>query len=213
MFIDNLCKQYQIKFWIESLLASASREAFFGTRLVSTYFHWNTDYHDNSIIHKLRHFFSMRTLSNLYVVYAFCRWKVSFLLLQLNIESLTTLSTTKLLVNFFKHSDWVFLLQKKAFIRMKIDLSGRMVLFMKKFFNLITLSLLIKQQDRNFPFIFHVFSNQYYSFESNTPLHSRRYGGKTNAAKVIAPIHNLYLISVTSERMLDFSNKVLPSTF
>ena len=84
---------------------------------------------------------------------------------------------------------------------------------MKKFFNLITLSLLIKQQDRNFPFIFHVFSNQYYSFESNTPLHSRRYGGKTNAAKVIAPIHNLYLISVTSERMLDFSNKVLPSTF
>ena len=76
-----------------------------------------------------------------------------------------------------------------------------MVLFMKKFFNLITLSLLIKRQDGNFAFVSQVFSSQYYSLENNTPLHSRRSGDKLNAAVVIAAVHNIYLISVTCDRI------------
>ena len=83
----------------------------------------------------------------------------------------------------------------------RINWENGIVYEKKKFLNLITLLLLIKQQNRNFAFISQVFSNQYYSFENNTPSHSRRYGDKTNAAVVIAAVHNLYLISVTSDRI------------
>ena len=69
----------------------------------------------------------------------------------------------------------------------------------EKVLHLITLWLLIKRQDGNFAFISQVFSNQYYSFESKTPWHSRRSGDKTNAAVVIAAVHNIYLISVTCD--------------
>ena len=72
---------------------------------------------------------------------------------------------------------------------------------MKESFNLIFLSLLIKRQDRNFAFISQVFNNQYYSLESNIPLHSRRPGDKTNAAVAIAAVHNIYFISVTLDRI------------
>ena len=71
------------------------------------------------------------------------------------------------------------------------------IVYQNKFSNLITLSLLIKRQDQNFAFISQVFSNQYYSFENNTPSHSQRPEDKTNAAVLIAAVHYIYLISVT----------------
>ena len=58
---------------------------------------------------------------------------------------------------------------------------------------------MIKRQDGNFAFISQVFSYQYNSCENNTPWHSRRSGDKTDAAVVIAAVHNIYLVSVTCD--------------
>ena len=67
------------------------------------------------------------------------------------------------------------------------------------------MSLLIKRQDRNFAFIFQVFSNQYYFFKNNTPSHSQRSGDKTNAVLVIAAVHKKYLNLRQDLRLFDQS--------